>query len=73
MRCGSTCISTLLSDKTSAELIDTGVRDIDELRVAVTASGTLTLFAGYTGLERVTGAGSGTNAISAATSVLSWP
>jgi Ca2+-binding RTX toxin-like protein len=62
---------TLLTDKTAAEITDTGTTDTDtdELRFAATAAGTLTLAAGDTGLERVV-IGTGTAAAAVATGVI---
>jgi Ca2+-binding RTX toxin-like protein/subtilisin-like proprotein convertase family protein len=64
-------ILTVLADKTAAEIADTGIAGVDDLRLAATAAGTLTLLAGDTGLERVViGTGTGTVAVSTATTAL---
>jgi Ca2+-binding RTX toxin-like protein len=62
---------TVLADKTAAEIADSGTTGLDELRFAATAAGTLTLFAGDTGLERVViGNGTAASAVSSATTAL---
>ena len=62
---------TVLADKTAAEIADSGTTGLDELRFAATTAGTLTLFAGDTGLERVViGTGTAASAVSSATTAL---
>lgn len=59
-------IVTSITEKTGAEIADTGPwnKGQDELRYAATATETLTLFAGDTGLERIViGTGTGAAAI----------
>ena len=62
---------TLLSDKTAAEITDTGTSGTDELRFAATTVGTMTLLAGDTGLESVViGTGTGSSAVFTAKTAL---
>jgi len=62
---------TLLSDKTAAEITDTGTSGTDELRFAATTVGTITLLAGDTGLESVViGTGTGSSAVFTAKTAL---
>jgi Ca2+-binding RTX toxin-like protein len=65
-------VLTALSDKTTAEIRDSGANGVDELRFAAKSVGTLALLAGDTGLERVViGTGSGASAVATATTALS--
>jgi Ca2+-binding RTX toxin-like protein len=60
-----------LSDKTGAEITDTGTSGTDELRYAATTAGTLVLAAGDTGLERVAiGTGNSSTASKSGTTAL---
>jgi hypothetical protein len=62
---------TLLSEKTAAEIADSGTTGTDELRFAATVAGTLTLVSGDTGIERVViGTGTAATAITTATTAL---
>jgi uncharacterized delta-60 repeat protein len=64
-------IISLAAEHTVAELADTGTTGIDEVRFTATSSGTLTLFAGDTGIERVViGTGTGAVAVNTATTAL---
>lgn len=55
-------------DHGAAEVADTGLTGVDEIRFAATTASTLTLYAGDTGLERVTvGTGMGASAIKTGT------
>jgi Ca2+-binding RTX toxin-like protein len=64
-------VVTVLGDKTAAEISDSGIGGLDELRFTAAANSTLTLFAGDTGLERVAiGTGTGTTAVATATTAL---
>ncbi|MDH4377474.1 MAG: FG-GAP-like repeat-containing protein [Ramlibacter sp.] len=59
------------SEHTAAEISDTGTSGVDELRFVATTASTLTLFAGDTGIERVTlGTGNGTSAITTGSTAL---
>ena len=58
-----------LTDKTQAEITDTGLLGIDELRFSAIVAGTLTVHAGDTGLERVV-IGTGTAAIAVNTGLV---
>ncbi|PSJ18954.1 S8 family serine peptidase [Nitrosomonas supralitoralis] len=59
------------TDHKAAEFFDSGTSGTDEVRFAATVKGTLTLYAGDTGIERVViGTGTGINAISSATTAL---
>lgn len=59
------------SEHSAAEFSDTGISGIDEVRFSASGSGTLTLFAGDTGIERVViGTGTGATAITTATAAL---
>jgi Ca2+-binding RTX toxin-like protein len=61
----------LLTDRAAAEIRDTGATGTDELRLAATSAGTLTLFSGDTGLERVViGTGTALGAVATATTAL---
>jgi Ca2+-binding RTX toxin-like protein len=67
-----TYILAALSEKTGAEIIDTGISGTDELRYAASTTGTLVLSAGDTGLERVViGTGSASAAVVTGTTALS--
>jgi hypothetical protein len=58
-------------DHAAAEFADTGTIGSDELRFTATATGTLTIFSGDTGIEKVViGTGTGANAVRTATTVL---
>jgi Ca2+-binding RTX toxin-like protein len=55
----------------AAEITDTGISGTDEVRFAATSAGTLTLYAGDTGIEQVViGTGTGTTAVTTATTAL---
>lgn len=59
------------ADHTDAEVTDTGNMGTDEIRFAASAAGTLNLFAGDTGVERVViGMGSDLNVVSTGTTAL---
>ena len=59
------------TEHTAAEITDTGTVGTDEIRFTATASSTLTLYAGDTGIERVVlGTGTGTDADTSATTAL---
>ena len=59
------------TDHAAAEITDTGVSGADEVRFAAVRAGTLTLFAGDTGIEQVTiGTGTGLTAIASGTAAL---
>ena len=61
-----------LSEKTAAEITDSGVFGTDELRYAATTAGTLVLAAGDTGLERIAiGTGKAATAVATGTTALS--
>ena len=65
----------LAADHSAAEVADTGITGIDEVRFAATAStsttNTLTLYAGDTGIERIViGTGFAQNAVTTATTAL---
>ena len=61
----------LSADHPAAEINDTGVSGVDELRFASTTASTLTLYAGDTGLEQVViGTGSAATAVTSATTAL---
>jgi len=61
----------LASDHAAAEIADSGNGGSDEVRFAASSSGTLTLFAGDTGIERVViGSGLGEVAVSSGTLAL---
>ncbi len=70
---GDLYLITTSADRTAAEVRDTGTTGIDELRFSSTTAGqTLTVFAGDTGLERVTiGTGTAAAAVTTATTALS--
>jgi Ca2+-binding RTX toxin-like protein len=70
---GDVYIISTSNDHTAAEVRDTGTTGIDELRFSsTTANQTLTVFAGDTGLERVTiGAGTTATATTSGTTALS--
>jgi Ca2+-binding RTX toxin-like protein len=53
---------SVASEHTAAEFVDSGAQGVDEVRFAATASSTLTLYAGDTGVERVV-IGTGTGAV----------
>jgi Ca2+-binding RTX toxin-like protein len=57
---------TLATDHPAAEFTDSGGSGVDEVRFAATKASTLTLFAGDTGIEKVT-IGTGTAAVPVAT------
>jgi Ca2+-binding RTX toxin-like protein len=62
-----------IADHAAAEITDTGtgVSDVDELRLAATAAGTFTLYAGESGIERfVIGTGTAATAVATATTAL---
>ena len=62
----------LSSQHGAAEFADSGASGSDEVRFTATSSGTLTLFSGDTGIERVViGTGTGTDAVRTATTALS--
>jgi uncharacterized delta-60 repeat protein len=61
----------LASDHPSAEIADSGTGGTDEIRFAATKAGTLTLFAGDTGIERIViGTGTGATAVTKGTAAL---
>jgi serralysin len=61
----------LSTDHAAAEIRDDGSSGIDEVRFAATRSGSLTLFAGDSGIERVViGTGNGTTPVQTATTAL---
>ena len=41
------CVFALARDHSSGEIADTGLKGVNEVRLAATATGTLALFAGY--------------------------
>ncbi len=56
------------AEHSTAEVADTGISGIDELRFAATSKDTLTLFAGDVGIERVViGTGNGATAVTSST------
>lgn len=60
------------ADHAAAEIADSGISGVDELRFAATLKDTLTLFAGDTGIERVViGTGTGATAVTSATTAIS--
>jgi Ca2+-binding RTX toxin-like protein len=62
---GDLYLMEVIKDHGAAEVRDLGTSGIDELRLADTKTGTLTIFAGDVGLERVViGTGTGSTAIS---------
>ena len=64
-------IITALSEKSTVEVVDTGLTGTDELRFTAAANSTLTILAGDTGLERVAiGTGTGASAVTTATTAL---
>ena len=64
-------IITATADHTAAEIADTGIIGIDEVRFIATTASTLTLYAGDTGIEKVTiGTGTEANAVISATVAL---
>ncbi|MBK7365839.1 MAG: S8 family serine peptidase [Nitrosomonas sp.] len=61
----------LATDHKAAEIFDSGTTGIDEIRFAATTSGTLTLYAGDVGIEKVVmGTGLATNAVTSSTAAL---
>lgn len=59
------------AEHTAAEVADTGVAGIDEIRFAATSASTLTLFSGDTGIEKVVvGVGTAETAITSGTSAI---
>ncbi|HUR89407.1 MAG TPA: NF038122 family metalloprotease [Ramlibacter sp.] len=65
-------VVALAADHPAAEITDSGTTGADELRYTATATGTLTLFAGDTGIDKVViGTGTAANAVRTATTALS--
>jgi uncharacterized delta-60 repeat protein len=68
---GDLYVLGLSTDHTAAEFADSGSSGADEVRFAATKAGTLTLFAGDTGIEQVTiGTGTGLAAVTTGTAAL---
>ena len=64
-------IITATADHTAAEIADTGTVGTDEVRFTATTASTLTLYAGDTGIEKVTiGTGSASIAVTTATTAI---
>jgi VCBS repeat-containing protein len=64
-------VITAATDHTVAEIADTGLAGVDEVRFAAAAAGTLTLYAGDTGIETVTvGTGVAAAAVTTGTTAL---